>query len=338
MPAVNNKGVSGNSTSQMLARVTDLAPLTFDVCFFMGGTNDVDGLNVPSTTGNIGAILDYIATTLGKTVVILTITPRTHSSSPAAKKQFILDVNTYIMAQNGTRGGKVIAVDGYTPMNDGNNEPITGSTLDGLHLAPYGAYLVGNAIKTRLAGVYGDATLPDFSAASNICTNGVMAGTGGSGGSNIATGWTYGVFGPVTPSKTAGDKQRIVFSGTSTDGGNAWEIGQYVTTGYSNGDTLRPQVLVNMSNCANIDYFQVIVEVAPLFDQTLRNVNGFYESAALIAENYVNTGQMLITCPDLPISVGTLTSIRIRLRLQVKDAGIATASDCTILGMGLFKV
>lgn len=72
----NNLGVAGNTTAQMVARMTDLAALTFDDCLILGGINDLRATQTPSVImSNLATIINYVTLTLGKRAIVYTIMP-----------------------------------------------------------------------------------------------------------------------------------------------------------------------------------------------------------------------------------------------------------------------
>jgi len=342
LPPANNLGVGGEGVETMLARVDDLDPLDFDVCFFMGGTNDIaSDRTAAQITGPSDDIVDHI-TGLGKTVVWLTILPRTHSGNAAARKQAIKDVNTHILAAHGSRGGKVISIDLYTSFADGSDEPLANLTYDGLHPTPYGAMVMAQDIYDALLPVYGTGQIPDFSTG-NLLTNGIMAGTGGTVyfglGGVCADSWTLESFGDFLGAKSGGH-QVISCDFTAGHTDNGWNLDQTISTGYANGDILKGYALVEIEDVSNIDqlYFQISKNGSYGADG-IAQVQGFQESGMLIAENFVNPGEYLITTPEMIVNdTANFPSIRTRIHLQVKDSSQSTTSSVTIKAMGLFKV
>ena len=77
-----NKGIAGNTTAQMIARLSDLDNLSCDAVIVLAGINDLR-LKVPGATvqTNLQTIYDYITGTLGKQIIAGTIMPRDGWSS-----------------------------------------------------------------------------------------------------------------------------------------------------------------------------------------------------------------------------------------------------------------
>jgi lysophospholipase L1-like esterase len=339
LPVVNNKGVGGDSTDVMVGRLSDITALTFDACFFMGGTNDISGgENFNTIRNEIDQILNHITITLGKTAIVLTILPRTHSADAVNRKQKLNDLNAFIMAAHGTREGRVISVNLYDSLDDGNDEPIVNATYDGLHPTPYGAMLMGQDISSRLAPYYGDGGAVDFSSG-NLLANGTLSGTGGTGSGSIATGWTLSVSGPaVTATKDSSGYQKIETNYTSNAGDNRFDFTQTITSGYANGDTIQALALVEVENVANIDELQLEISLGPDAVQTHWRSYGMGQSGYAIAENYLESGEYLISTPPIALTSGSVTSITTRFHHQVKDSGVVTTSTVTIKGIKLLKL
>lgn len=182
-----NKGVSGNSTTQMAARLSDLDGLGATIVMVHGGTNDVIG-EVSSATiiANLSTVYSYIVNTLGARVVAIPILPRAtwpgfSAGQIATGKATINTVNAWIRAQ---ASAKIIVADPYERFNDGNDEAIGGAgnaagayTYDGLHPTLLGAYHMGKVLYDKLLPYYGTRS---FSlSANNILTNTDFSGTGG---------------------------------------------------------------------------------------------------------------------------------------------------------------
>ncbi|MFB9242365.1 hypothetical protein IV454_16365 [Massilia antarctica] len=200
---LNNGGVNGDTTAQMLARI-DTAVLAFrpQYCYFMGGTNDV-GSDVPyaTTIANYTAIFAKLQAA-GIALIIATMTPRGFAGMTQARLLNMIALNSWL--QNfAARTPGVILIDLYRQMLDhasltttSQGEPVA-AWFDGaaLHPVAAGAVQMGIAIARQL-----DAVIPRLPRrlhcnyngtngdSTNHLRNGMfMAGTGGTAGLN-ATG------------------------------------------------------------------------------------------------------------------------------------------------------
>jgi len=213
-----NFGNSGDTTAEMVARK---ATFTFaDINFTLGGTNDIAGQVAPATTqANLQELYDYQLDTLGaERVFALTIPPRSEwgafdAGEIAQGKADIAATNTWIKSNS-----DVTTIDIHSVLSDGSGDPLPDVLVDGVHLSPYGAELVGDLILSTLDTLYGRNT-EELDLTGNVYLNGDMTGTGGisDGGmtGDVATSWQVLSVGAETDtswrtlSKDADDNQVI---------------------------------------------------------------------------------------------------------------------------------
>lgn len=186
---VNNNGIAGNNTAQMLARLqTDILSYeNAEYVFVWGGINDVyQDVPVATTEANLQAIYTAIAAT-GAKVVSLNVTPSKSSATWTAGRQVATDaINAWIA---GTATGIDYKIDVYTLVED----PATPDTLlplydagDGLHLQQDGYFAVANAVYVGVAtGGGGNAWLPTVT--TDLCDNMIKK----DGWSPITEAWAY---------------------------------------------------------------------------------------------------------------------------------------------------
>lgn len=347
LPPANNKGVSGERTNQMFSRmVTDLSPLTFDTCFFLGGTNDIS--NGDSEIGiieNISKILNYVTLALGKRAVIMTMIPRVQTSDIANKKARMATVNAWIMNQHGSRRGKVIAADLFTDMDDGTGDPLTNMTSDGVHPNSYGAMVCGLALSARLQPYYGANTF-DFSSG-NLLSNGALTGVGGTAGSNtsgsVATSFTAsgsGGTGGRTASKNGDGSQRLAMSLSGATATDTMRLSQSVSSGFTVGDTVYSVALVQISGTPVQIYKSALdVRLTGTGVPTLANATTMENQTQtnFISEQYLTPGQYFLVTPDLTISSGSSMSLEWRYEMQGTSSTGTSSGTIDILGAGIFK-
>jgi lysophospholipase L1-like esterase len=208
------KGVSGNTTTQMLARYQgDVAAnyASFDILSIEGGTNDFPtGGITPSTTIPNITTMAGMALAAGKKVVIFPILPRSDYTGLSAPNQitaknYVGQINTRLRAYALATPG-VTFIDCYRDLAVPTTDvPATGVLYDGIHPSTDGARLIGRRINDTLGPltprppVWSQGALDLYNATENPYGNLMVApqltGTGGSLGGNatgsMATGWFY---------------------------------------------------------------------------------------------------------------------------------------------------
>lgn len=350
----NNLGVAGNTTAQMVARMTDLAALTFDDCLILGGINDLRATQTPSVImSNLATIINYVTLTLGKRAIVYTIMPSSNWAALTAPqiaqaKADMLLINNWIKSLPAKNIGRILVVDSWLALDDGSNAPIANTTYDGLHLAVYGSYLVGDKTQDTISGIYGTLT-PDFTTG-NILANGTMTGTAGSVGANftgsVADSFTASGAGSIinrTASKASG-AQRLAMSialGTATD---TMRLSQTISSGFTVGDTVYGMALVQFngtpSNIIGSSLSLLLTGTSVPFLATVVGMNddlaGFSGARQPMAETYTTVGQYLIITPDLVISSGSGMSLEWRYEM-IADSTVSSSGTIDIISAGVFK-
>ena len=229
-------GVAGNTTTQMLARITDITGLTPKPsrCFVMGGTNDSNGsLNMTTYKSNIQAIVTALRTALIEPILLL-IPPKDANNTEVAQ------INAWLSLYGAVSGVQVI--DLYTPYQDGATGQWAGTfDQDGTHPTTATAKLMGEVIWAQLKDRIQPKTPVLLTAHAsdpyNLVTNGIFVGDTNSDG--CANSW-------VEASGGAGSNDELV-SGGATVPGNWQKVTLAMTgapyytqtiTGWSVGDVL----------------------------------------------------------------------------------------------------
>lgn len=140
------KGLTGNTTTQMLARITDVTNSEADVVLLLGGTNDLNqGATPEATRDGMAAILDAIIAS-GKKVLLTPIARRKEAD-------FLNDevdaTNAYYAELVAARKDHVVMAERSPEFDDGCTASNPDVTPDGLHPSSYGAWLIGK--KTAIA-------------------------------------------------------------------------------------------------------------------------------------------------------------------------------------------
>lgn len=145
-----NKGVGGNTTAQMLARVQpDVVALAPKMCLFMGGTNDIaTAVPLATTQANITSIADAVSAA-GIEFVIATIPPRSQHGALGAGK--VRDLNNWIRLWGAARGYRVIDLNPAL-VNPRSGEWASGLSVDAVHPSAAGIMLMAQAAAQVLLG------------------------------------------------------------------------------------------------------------------------------------------------------------------------------------------
>lgn len=154
-----NLGVGGNTTAQMLARVSDVLAQSPDVAIVLGGYNDVGTLTSAQTISNLQSIYAQL-TNAGILVVACTMIPLSASGAKwsAANVEHVLAVNRAIR-QAAFTYRRLRVADCFRKMVDKHNTTNRGAAVtntidtDFVHPSARGAFLIGRAIYDALYGV-----------------------------------------------------------------------------------------------------------------------------------------------------------------------------------------
>lgn len=136
VPYTNNFGVGGDTTAQMLARISAVVASPSDIVLFMGGTNDrTGGMSVADTKRNITAIVKRL-NKAGKIVIVANDTPRFDDKALTPSQQ--ADHETI-------RDWVLNELSAITPVVDTYSRIVQSDLHDNLHPNPKGAYKIGGA-------------------------------------------------------------------------------------------------------------------------------------------------------------------------------------------------
>lgn len=193
---VNNAGIPGNTTAQMLARFqSDVVAYSPDKVVIAGGTNDIPSTAITSSqlnavTATLGSIID-MAEIAGIQPVLCNVPPR--QDAPVAiheanAKALAAAINTLAKTKQ-TQYGNVVLFDLYSVLaNPSTGAYLSGYSLaDGIHPSVTGATAVANAFVSSTAMIYGSSVyLPwSNSSASNLVPNALFVNP-------IGNGWSAG--------------------------------------------------------------------------------------------------------------------------------------------------
>jgi lysophospholipase L1-like esterase len=140
-------GVSGNTTVQILARITDVTAADADIVLLLAGTNDLNqGRSPEDTAATMASILDAIITA-GKKVILTPISKRRTSDGLNDK---IDTTNTLYRALAVARKAHVVMADESAEFNDKIIAGDTTVSTDGLHPSSYGAWILAKPVATAI--------------------------------------------------------------------------------------------------------------------------------------------------------------------------------------------
>lgn len=233
---VNNGGVQGQTTAQILSRVaTDVIAWPCGTVIYDGGTNDVKGgVAFATTKANIIATVAQIQAA-SRRVVMATIAPQIGFNAG------VTQINTWMHAYAASKG--IPLVDIYALVTD----PTTGNfksgySFDTIHPSPMACRLIAESALSAI-----QAMLPGWSPmapqsnvdANNLLPNGLMLNIS----TDIPTGWTkQTASGNVTWSVAAAtgiNGNSLIMTKTATGSGADNDRTFYaITSGFSVGDRL----------------------------------------------------------------------------------------------------
>lgn len=198
-----NAGVGGNTTAQMLARIsTDVLAYTPGWVVVLGGTNDAsNGVAAATTIANLKSIFQQILAT-GAKVVACTITPSDYINANSAYQLAAGDVNNWIRAYSQATAGMVLCDWAGYLANPADGTPLTaffqGSVGTRVHPECDGAAVMGRVLADALR-----PHVPRWCGAAqglqdtrNLAPNSTFQGSGGTitAGTGVtgtlATSWT----------------------------------------------------------------------------------------------------------------------------------------------------
>lgn len=254
---LNNAGVSGNTSAQMLARIqADVLAFSPAYCVVESGCpNDIgNALTLAQSIANHQAIYDALKAA-GVRVVVCTPVPYGLADT-VNNRTFISGLRRWQIAYALQQGHKVC--DWYPSLvkTDGTGAWVTNYDLDSVHPSPLGAKIMGtilaNALRDEKAE-YAGLWLPTGNADPyNLLANGMMIGTGGTAGpagtsGSVATSWTpfnAGGTSAATLSKVArtdgvqGEWQQIAFTAGNADELHMQQQNTGIGTAFNVGDSV----------------------------------------------------------------------------------------------------
>ena len=218
VPYRGTRGIPGDRTQDVIARMSDILALKPNVAVLEIGTNDIsNGLTANIIQANLVTIYDGLKAINCKIVqptILQRFSPNEFTPAQETVRQ---TVNAWIKTRT-----DIIAVN-VDSLNNGT------FFADGLHPNTIGAYTLGALVAPRLAELITNQNIANALFPGGLYTNfPLMTGAGGSKNTatgSVATGWTLNSNNAggatVVGSKSSEDKQIIAISGNYT-GTSAW--------------------------------------------------------------------------------------------------------------------
>jgi lysophospholipase L1-like esterase len=338
-----NFGVSGDTTTQLLARFSDVTAVSPKVCCLLIGTNDL-GLGITSTTqSNIASMISQLRAIDCK-IVLIKILPRGSTAVPMSAQSIAdWESNNAWIASQAASDVKIVdtesligAMDAEHTMLDTMCQP---SEIGGtqLHLNSLGAYTVGGAVATAISEFVASGDDRATSDTTNpIPTNGFFTGTSGNATNGttgtVADGWTVSASASVsggatlvaskgTLSEGVGASQIITASGTYTGSNRIIRVSRAHTFDMNVGEYWQARLTVKIDPgfTSNIIALQAFVQAQNL--QTMSN--------ATIADAFPASGEFNFESIPFKITSAT-TSSNMWAQAVLKNTGGTDAVSAAV--------
>ena len=318
---VKNAGVGGNTSAQILARVTDVTGLATmpGYCILPDcATNDlVAGTASATIITNLQAICDALQAK-GITVVICTVLPIAGNAAHVQRQE---EVSRWIRDRSEQPG--FIVCDWAARWGDPTTVgPKAGYSTDGVHPTPVGAGAIGRvlaeALRPHLGGSIELASHNLDQLTINL--NPMMVGTGGTASTgtsgSVATNWTTlrgSGAGTLAASKVArnaidgigGEWQKLELAG----GGGMFFLYSDVAAAAISGQKLQAELEFEAADFSGITDFRLVVE-------NLAGAGGFGLYQLTPAALPVDISSGLLRTPEFTVPAGGPFTARTMLLLQ----------------------
>lgn len=341
---IYNGGVSGNTTTQMLARQSDALSLYRPGWWFVQGCiNDfIAGASVESVVANQKTLVQRFVLS-GSRVVFLSTAPNAQAAGYSLKVQ---QANQAMREWSMRTAGGVIYVDTYSALVNPTSTTgafASGMSDDNLHLSAKGARAAGQAIANALSGLLPMRNfLPSSAAESYGVDNGskqlldnplmetgagAPTGTGASG--VLPTSWLGSVSGTVSSAVYSlvpradgiGQNAKIVVSGAGS--GASVNIRQTSLLGRASiGDTLYTCGEITLSSATDVRGVNIGASVT--IDGVTHQINVLEISGSA---NYDSTGFTIRPrSNDLLLVGSTITAITYNITMTFGPSGAGAAT------------
>jgi lysophospholipase L1-like esterase len=323
------QGVSGNKTTDVITRISNVGAAKPAITTVMLGINDI--ILASSSSAVIIANLQGIYATInsyGSYVFVITILPATPAGWTARSETTRQAVNSWVLSQAGQVG--------IAGVLNGDNVITNISTQlqsDMLHPNAAGAQALGQAVGTALLSLVSSSSIlydPLNIPSSNLIPNPLFTG-----GTTFATSWGYFASGSGmtnVPSKVTFDgttAQQIVLGGTAT-ANTADLIYQFVTlTGGLVGQSYEAWVEFNCTGLTGITGIELAV------NRTQQQIFSVSSQIAATGMSFPFTG--VLRSPSFALTSNG-QQIQWALSFIPSGGGAAVAGQFTITKAGLRQV
>lgn len=205
---VANGGISGQTTTQMLARdtlaasstryaVTDIINLAPDVVLLRGGSiNDITGVTTGTLAATVTAVYanhcQIIQRLLSANIKVIDSGIFGFSGSatdPAATRSALLQLNTLFAAYADQYKDSVVFISPLGVLSDSTGAFLPGISTDGVHLIAQGGYKHGLLEAEAVTRFFGQSTQTRYQGA-NVVSNAMMANTSVVAFGTVANGFS----------------------------------------------------------------------------------------------------------------------------------------------------
>ncbi len=351
---LNNGGVSGETSAEILARVDDdVIAYAPDWCFLLASVNDnAGGLTPAETVANQQAAIAKMRAA-GINVVVLAICPYT-ANADATKNMHRVN---RAMAEFCAETPGTIFVDTYAAMvnpTSATGALASGMSDDALHPSVKGARAMGTAIYNAISPFVKNTLLLPSSASESysvskeeyqLLTNplftgsaGAVSGVGVSG--TVATDWTVGL---VSGSLTAvasvparadgfGNDQKIVITGASSGASINCRLTSNHSAKVSTGDTVYFVGELTLENPVDVAYVRAAAYLnvggVTYVVRVLENSDSTYDQTAFTLK---------FRTPEFVVPAGAITVCQCRADIGFGTSGAGSA-DLSLGRAGLYRI
>lgn len=336
---IRNAGISGNNSTQMLARIqADVFDYSPDAMTLWTGNND-NLTNVAAVDADYAIIKEMVDQATKRGIVVFLISEIPNQNNGLAYNELVQYLNTRLAALAATTRG-VVFVDFNSVITDPLDAAGKGGALyyrDFPHLSPWGAYQCGKAFAGVLASfppINGRLlnSIADQKGTSgnspNVHDNGFMQGSGGSKGaghtgtlanSHTTSGAATAVL--TTPARSDGRGNNQVYELTAASGTDTFTDSMAQTNSrYVPGRTYQLSAALQIVAASNLKRAEVSCSISYSSGQDTFGINRGQNVGTVGA-----TEEMALFSPEFTIPPGnTVTSVSVRLLTEFSAAGSAT--------------
>ncbi|HEY6019943.1 MAG TPA: SGNH/GDSL hydrolase family protein, partial [Candidatus Paceibacterota bacterium] len=347
---VINCGVSGDTTTQMLARdtavasatrkaLTDLVNAYPDVVILRaGGVNDLLAMTAANTTTDLDAVysrhIEIVQKSMASGAVVIDeglygYSPSSGTAADIAFRQAgIAYLNAKYSAFAATLPGQVYFLDFVGTLTNSDGTYISGVyESSGVHLNDYGQRLAGNMESALLTSIFGDSSTTRFDGV-NVITNALMENTGSQSYGTVGTGFTIGSSGAGSVRQNA--KIEVIDN-------KIYQTCEYVwSTASQYGTIYAPFTPATMGISANDVYgFEADIYIENMSGAAIPAPNNNIFSVEIIKTAAGTLAAQMLGAAYTPVSKGSnIYKAHLCVPLTIQEASAAIASGTFYLKWG----